>query len=209
MEEREKISQEVQELVTKGEVVETTLSKKSFVSQIFLVEKKEGGQRPVINLKSLNTFVRTEHFKMEGLHILPDLIQAQDDRNGSEGCLPSGSNPQETPAPPAVSMEWEDILVPVSAIWVNLSTTGFFEGDKAGSGNAEVHGHSADHIPGRYLGITPGERRINSNHGTNLPHARSSGSGDQPEKVSANPSTNNGILGIPSGCNNIALDIPS
>ena len=148
MEEQEKISQEVQELVTKGEVVETTLSKKSFVSQIFLVEKKEGGQRPVINLKSLNTFVRTEHFKMEGLHILPDLIQAQDDRNGSEGCLPSGFNPQGTPAPPAVSMEWEDILVPVSAIWVNLSTTGFFEGDEAGSGNPEAHGHLADHIPG-------------------------------------------------------------
>ena len=27
------------------------------------------GQRPVINLKSLNRFVHTEHFKMEGLHI--------------------------------------------------------------------------------------------------------------------------------------------
>ena len=40
--------------------------------------KKGRGQRPVINLKSLNTFVRVDHFKMEGLHILPDLIQAQD-----------------------------------------------------------------------------------------------------------------------------------
>ena len=30
---------------------------------------KEGrGQRPVINLKSLNSFVRVDHFKMEGLH---------------------------------------------------------------------------------------------------------------------------------------------
>ena len=77
-EEWEKISQEVKELLAKGAVVETTVSKESFVSQIFLVEKKEGGQRPVINLKSLNTFVRTEHFKMEGLHILLDLIQAQD-----------------------------------------------------------------------------------------------------------------------------------
>ena len=56
---------------------DNTVQKQFFV-QIFLVEKKERGQRPVINLKSLNTFVRTEHFKMEGLHILPDLIQAQD-----------------------------------------------------------------------------------------------------------------------------------
>ena len=49
---------------------------KQFCVPNLSVEKKEGGQRPVINLKSLNTFVRTEHFKMEGLHILPD--QAQD-----------------------------------------------------------------------------------------------------------------------------------
>ena len=29
------------------------------------------------------------------------------------------------------------------------------------------------------------------------------------QKVSVNPPTENGILGVPSGCNNIALDIPS
>ena len=48
------------------------------MSQIFLVEKKGEGQRPVINLKGLNHFIKTEHFKMEGLRLLPDLLQAQD-----------------------------------------------------------------------------------------------------------------------------------
>ena len=33
------------------------------------------GLRPVVNLKNLNCFIQTEHFKMEGLHTLPDLIQ--------------------------------------------------------------------------------------------------------------------------------------
>ena len=55
--------------------METQLIPDSYVCQIFLVEKKDGGQRPVINLKSLNQFVRIEHFKMEGLHLLPDLLQ--------------------------------------------------------------------------------------------------------------------------------------
>ena len=32
----------------------------------------------MINLKGLNSFIRVEHFKMEGLHLLPDLIQSQD-----------------------------------------------------------------------------------------------------------------------------------
>ena len=35
-------------------------------------------ERPVINLKDLNQFVKTEHFNMKGLYILPDLLQAQD-----------------------------------------------------------------------------------------------------------------------------------
>jgi len=51
--------------------METRYFSKNYLSQIFLVEKKNGGQRSVINLKSLNQFVKTEHFKMEGLHLLP------------------------------------------------------------------------------------------------------------------------------------------
>ena len=49
-----------------------------FVSQIFQAEKKDGGHRPVVNLKCLNQYVKTEHFRMEGLYLLPDLLQAQD-----------------------------------------------------------------------------------------------------------------------------------
>ena len=40
-------------MLSKGAIVETQLTQDSFVSQIFLVEKKDGGQRPVINLKTL------------------------------------------------------------------------------------------------------------------------------------------------------------
>ena len=72
------ITAEVAELLSKGAIVETQLSPDSYVSQIFLVEKKDGGQRPVINLKGLNQFVKQEHFKMEGLHLLPDLLQPGD-----------------------------------------------------------------------------------------------------------------------------------
>ena len=72
------ITTKVQELLDKGAILETHLIPQSFVSQIFLVEKKGGGQRPVINLKGLNQFVKTEYFKMEGLYLLPDLLQPQD-----------------------------------------------------------------------------------------------------------------------------------
>ena len=42
---------------------------------MFLIPKKDGKMRPVINLKSLNQFVMTPHFKMEGIHTVRDLIQ--------------------------------------------------------------------------------------------------------------------------------------
>ena len=46
-----------------------------FVSSIFLVPKKGGGQRPVVNLRSLSQFIPYEHFKMEGIHMLRDLLR--------------------------------------------------------------------------------------------------------------------------------------
>ena len=68
------ITEEVQELLAKQAIKEAQPSPNSFISQLFLVEKKGGGQIPVVNLKALNTFLHSEHLKMEGLHILPDLI---------------------------------------------------------------------------------------------------------------------------------------
>ena len=44
-----------------------------FYSTIFQVPKKDGGQRPVINLKVLNKCVSAPHFKMEGIHTLKHL----------------------------------------------------------------------------------------------------------------------------------------
>ena len=49
-----------------------------FLSNVFLVGNKDGGDRPVINLKMLNQFVPFLHFKMEGLSQLKHLIQEKD-----------------------------------------------------------------------------------------------------------------------------------
>ena len=56
----------------------TSNTKGGFVSSIFLVDKKDGGRHPVINLKNLNSFVDFQHFKMEGIHMLRDLLKKGD-----------------------------------------------------------------------------------------------------------------------------------
>lgn len=40
-----------------------------------MVSKKDGGNCPVVNLKRLNQFLVYEHFKMEGIHMLRDLLR--------------------------------------------------------------------------------------------------------------------------------------
>ena len=66
-------------MVSKGAItpVETGMEN-GFVSSIFLVPKKDGGYRPIINLKRLNEFVPHHHFKMEGIHMLKDLLKKGD-----------------------------------------------------------------------------------------------------------------------------------
>ena len=65
----------MKEILEKGVKREEINCKDQFVSHLFLVPKKDGEQRPVINLKVLNTFIPYKHFKMEGLHILKEILK--------------------------------------------------------------------------------------------------------------------------------------
>jgi hypothetical protein len=59
---------EVAALIEKGAIEEVLLHPPppSFISNIFLVQKKNGKMRPVINLKKLNAaHLETPHFRME------------------------------------------------------------------------------------------------------------------------------------------------
>ena len=75
------LDQEMKELLAKKAIhqVQThTPSNGGFISSIFIVPKKDGGNRPVINLKPLNQFLMYEHFKMEVIHMLRDLLKQND-----------------------------------------------------------------------------------------------------------------------------------
>ena len=59
---------EIVTLRSKGATKEVTSCSNEFLSNIFLVPKKTGDMRPVINLKPLNVFVQKIHFKMENIN---------------------------------------------------------------------------------------------------------------------------------------------
>ena len=62
-------------MLEKGAIRGAIHCKDQFVSQLFLVSKKDGGQRPAINLKDLNIFTPCKHFKMERLHLLKEILE--------------------------------------------------------------------------------------------------------------------------------------
>jgi len=72
------VREELQSLMEKGAVAPVTDSHEGFYSNLFLVPKKNGQMRPVINLKRLNEWVTTEHFKMDGIPTLKDLLRPGD-----------------------------------------------------------------------------------------------------------------------------------
>lgn len=76
--ESEMVSKEVKQLVDKGAIEEVKDISDAFISNIFLVPKKDGNLRPIINLKYLNEFVEYYHFKQENLTYALELIQKND-----------------------------------------------------------------------------------------------------------------------------------
>ena len=72
-EERALIDEEVQSLLAKSAIHPVDPSTPGQVAHIFVVPKKDGGLRPVINLKPFNKSCLTPpHFRMEGV---PDVIR--------------------------------------------------------------------------------------------------------------------------------------
>ena len=72
------LTQEVQDLVSKGAILKAPRDHRGFVSPIFLTPKADGPWRPVINLKALNRLVMAQHFKMESIHTVKGLIKHGD-----------------------------------------------------------------------------------------------------------------------------------
>ena len=76
--ESELINQKVETMLGKVTIHPVHSKDSQFLSNLFLILEKDGENRPVINLKALNSFITYSQFKMEGLHLLKDLLREND-----------------------------------------------------------------------------------------------------------------------------------
>uniref|UniRef100_A0A7M5V2U2 Reverse transcriptase domain-containing protein n=1 Tax=Clytia hemisphaerica TaxID=252671 RepID=A0A7M5V2U2_9CNID len=118
---RELIQEEVKSMLLKGAIVTVTPSPEQFVSPLFLVPKKDQGQRPVINLKNLNKFIPYEHFKMEGLFLVKEILKQGDwmlkiDLKDAYFAIPLDQHSQRF-----VRFEWDKTLYQFQCLCFGLS----------------------------------------------------------------------------------------
>lgn len=78
MEEEKSISMEIERLIAMGAVNECKSEQGEFLSSFFLVQKSNGSKRFILNLKVLNHFIESFHFKLEDLRSTLRLISPKD-----------------------------------------------------------------------------------------------------------------------------------
>ena len=72
--EEEEIQVILEEMLHKRIIRETTHESTEFVSPTFIVKKPDGRTRLILNLKELNEFIRYEHFKMDGINTIINMV---------------------------------------------------------------------------------------------------------------------------------------
>ncbi|KAK6034742.1 reverse transcriptase [Cooperia oncophora] len=72
------LSVEVQEMLDKNAIEEIPWSSEVWTSKIFVIPKKDGGNRTIINLKPLNRYIKTYHFKLESIGMIKVLLEKHD-----------------------------------------------------------------------------------------------------------------------------------
>ena len=72
-EQQEILELEVRNLLQKR-AIEECHDQGGFYSSLFIVPKKDGGWRTIINLKNLNRYLRVQHFKMESIYSVRDVL---------------------------------------------------------------------------------------------------------------------------------------
>ena len=61
-------------MLRKGAMIALDPKEDQFLSSFFLVKKKDGENHPIVNPKDLNRNILYQHFKMDGLFLLKEML---------------------------------------------------------------------------------------------------------------------------------------
>ncbi|VDH97132.1 Hypothetical predicted protein [Mytilus galloprovincialis] len=157
------LSVEVDTMLQKAAIEEVSILTLSpgFYSRLFLVPKKTGGMRPVIDLSILNKFLIVPHFKMETnrsirASILPGMWTTSLDLSDAYFHIPISQNLQEIPS---LRLEQQSFPVQGSPFWPVYSPFGFYQNHAGSYSSPTFPVYSDSFLPGRFpsQGILPNQ----------------------------------------------------
>ena len=73
-----RIQEEIRDLISKDAIVQIDDVPNLCLSPIFVIPKKSGDLRVILNLKEFNLFISTQHFRMETLSVILPQLSASD-----------------------------------------------------------------------------------------------------------------------------------
>ena len=145
--------------------------------------------------KGLNQFAKTEHFKMEGLHLLPHLLQPQDwmvKMDLEDAYLQISIHP----TPPHLPMG-EELQIPVLTVWPLSSTKIVHQIAEAGGQFPEADRLSPDNISRRHTTNALGGGSFRTNYTTHLSIVWEPGVDCKLEEIYTDSHSGTGVSGIP------------
>ena len=134
------ISDKIGKVVEKGAIQEVKgTTTDGFFSRLFLVPKKEGQMRPVLNLKPLNKFIIPQAFQNGGnAHSERSAAERRlDDENRHQRCMLHDSNPSAASEISEVLVERKMFSVYMPPIWTGVCPKSFHKDLEASSGVPE------------------------------------------------------------------------
>lgn len=127
-----------------------------------MVPKKSGGMRPKINLKLLNKFAETIHFKMKTLQIVLNLLQ-----KGSERCIFQHSDSSPTSELPDIYLKESEVRVSRPSFRTKIWSKNIHEASNVSSEVSSPSGnylHRRFSVDGKQCTDSGGNRFIGSEH---------------------------------------------
>ena len=131
---------------------------------------------------------------MEGLHLLPDLLQPGDwmvKLDLKDAYLQVPIHPEHH-----FSMEEKVLHVQVSTVWPISSAQGIYKGTQANCGFLKTSGLSSDYVSRRHADHAPQPRSVTTDGPADLSAFRDSGTAGQPQTIPFDTNTTVRVSGV-------------
>ena len=187
---------EVQKLLDKGPVKAVDPCPDQFISRIFLVPKKNGSFRPIINLGLVNHFMESLHFKKESLATLKDLLRPgkwMASVDLKDACL-SVANWEGYRKYLRFSYSSVFYKLPCIPFGLCSAPKSFHEAAKTCNSSTLPPRHQVGYVPGQYACDGSGKRRPRE---TIVIDSNTPGLCSEQREVTADPVTDHTLLGFP------------